>query len=252
MKLDCVLTACNNNPLYMDFIPIFIKVWNKLYPTVDVKIVFVNDNIPDELSQYTNNIILFKPIPNMSTAFITQYIRLLYPALLDYENGIMITDIDILPMNKIYYTKNIENIDDSKFVYLRHVLLNYSQIAMCYNVALNKTWAKIFDIHSTDCIVKRLTDVYSKINYAGHAQSGWFTDQIDFYTYVMKWNMKTNNFISLNDDNTGYNRLDRGTFSSIDEIKGRVQSGKYSDYHCCRPYNDYKTLNDLIVDLVDS
>ena len=25
MKLDCVLTACNNNPLYIEGIPIFIK-----------------------------------------------------------------------------------------------------------------------------------------------------------------------------------------------------------------------------------
>ena len=32
MKLDCVLTAVNENELYLDFIPIFIKTWNKLYP----------------------------------------------------------------------------------------------------------------------------------------------------------------------------------------------------------------------------
>ena len=118
MKLDCVLTACNDNPLYKDFIPIFIKVWNILYPNVDVKIIFINETIPDELIQYKNNIILFNPIPNMSTAFISQYIRLLYPAILNYENGIMITDMDILPMNEVYYTKNIETIDNSKFVYL--------------------------------------------------------------------------------------------------------------------------------------
>ena len=42
MKLDCVLTACNMNPLYSDFIPIFIKTWNKLYPAVDVKIIFIS------------------------------------------------------------------------------------------------------------------------------------------------------------------------------------------------------------------
>ena len=36
MKLDSVLTAVNVNPIYIDFIPIFIKTWKKLYPTVDV------------------------------------------------------------------------------------------------------------------------------------------------------------------------------------------------------------------------
>ena len=36
MKLDCVLTAVNDDPYYMDFIPIFVNTWNKLYPDVDI------------------------------------------------------------------------------------------------------------------------------------------------------------------------------------------------------------------------
>lgn len=32
MILDCVLTSVNTNPLYIDFIPIFVKTWNRLYP----------------------------------------------------------------------------------------------------------------------------------------------------------------------------------------------------------------------------
>ena len=38
MKLDCVLTACNNDPMYIDFIPNFVKAWNTLCPGADVKI----------------------------------------------------------------------------------------------------------------------------------------------------------------------------------------------------------------------
>ena len=49
MKLDCILTACNENPLYMEFIPYFIKVWKKLYPNVDVKIIFISNKIPNNL-----------------------------------------------------------------------------------------------------------------------------------------------------------------------------------------------------------
>ena len=251
MKLDCVLTACNDNPLYKDFIPIFIKVWNILYPNVDVKIIFINETIPDELIQYKNNIILFNPLPNMSTAFISQYIRLLYPAILNYENGIMITDMDILPMNEVYYTKNIETTDNSKFVYLRNVLLDEGQIAMCYNVALNQTWKEIFDINSIDSIKQRLIDVYAKLNYNGNpGQCGWFTDQIDFYNYVMKWNKITNNFVSLNDNNTGYNRLDRIIFSLTNEIKDQIILHSFSDYHCLRPYKDHQISNDTIVELL--
>ena len=42
MKLDCILTAVNENPLYIEFIPIFVKTWNKLYPDIDVKIIHLN------------------------------------------------------------------------------------------------------------------------------------------------------------------------------------------------------------------
>ena len=72
MKLDCVVTACNTTPLYIDFIPMFIKAWNKLYPDVDVIIILINDVIPDKFKEYMDNIILFEPIPNISTAFISQ------------------------------------------------------------------------------------------------------------------------------------------------------------------------------------
>ncbi len=37
MLLDCVLTACNTNNLYLDFIHYFIKFWKYLYKNVDIK-----------------------------------------------------------------------------------------------------------------------------------------------------------------------------------------------------------------------
>ncbi len=270
MKLDCVVTACNKNPLYMGFIPIFIKTWNKLYPFVDVKIVFISDNIPNEYKEYEKNLILFKPLLNISTAFISQYIRLLYPAILDYNNGIMITDMDMLPMNRTYYTKNIYEFSNDKFIYLRNVLLtNKQQIATCYNVAINKIWSEIFGINSIDDINIRLKEVYSGINYADvHGGSGWSTDQVDLYNYVMAWNQKTNNFISLQDNNTGFSRLDRGILTIGNETglrftirgaisllrsldrKNKIKRGFFSDYHCCRPHHKYENINNKIYNLL--
>ena len=242
MILDCVLTACNNNELYIDFIPIFIKSWNKLYPNVDVKIVLINDTIPIQIEEYKNNIILFKPISNISTAFISQYIRLLYPCILNYKNGVLITDIDMIPMNSTYYTKNIENISNNKFIYYRNVLLNDKEIAMCYNVALPETWKEIFNINSIDDIIKRLIDINNP---------NWSTDQIDLYIYIMKWKTKTNNFIYLNDINTGFNRLNRNNFSLNDnKIIQQIKQNYYSDYHMLRPYNEYKIINDEIFNLL--
>lgn len=254
MKLDCVLTACNDNPLYSEFIPIFIKTWHKLYPLVDVKIIFISDKIPEHLQEYNKNLILYKPESNISTAFISQYIRLLYPAILNYQNGILITDMDILPMNKTYYTKNIEKYTDDKFVYLRDVCLGDKQIAMCYNVAINKTWSDVFNIKSLEDISIRLKDVYSNLQHGYHIWgTGWYTDQTDFYKYVMDWNKNTNNFIFISDSLTGISRLDRHeSFSQniSDDLADKIKSGFYSDYHCLRPYSKYADINNEIYNLL--
>jgi hypothetical protein len=68
MKLDCVLTAVNENPLYLEFIPIFVKTWNKLYPSVDFKIILIAKAIPEEYKEYANNIIIFEPLEGVLTS----------------------------------------------------------------------------------------------------------------------------------------------------------------------------------------
>ena len=253
MKLDCVLTGINEDPLFLDFIPLFVKTWNKLYPHIDIKIILIATNIPTHLVKYQNNIILFKPIGNISTAFISQYIRLLYPAILNYKNGIMITDVDIIPMNRTYYTKNIEPFTDDKFIYFReNVCFNTNEIAMCYNVALPHIWNDIFHINSIEDIKERLIKIYKTIHYdGGRGKSGWCTDQLDLYKYVMEWNEKTNNFICLKENNTGFCRLNRNTFDINDKtIIRSIQHGKYTDYHCLRPFKQYESINNNIYKLL--
>ena len=59
MILEYVLTAINDNPLYIDFIPIFIKTWNKLYPNVKVIIILITT-----VSKKSLNYILISIIEN--------------------------------------------------------------------------------------------------------------------------------------------------------------------------------------------
>lgn len=246
MKLDCILTAVNENKLFIDFIPYFIKCWSKLYPNVDVKVVLIANTIPKDLLIFKDNIILFVPEKNISTCFISQYIRLLYPAILsNYENGIMITDIDIVPANRYYFTKNIKKFDNSNFIYMRNVLIDRKEFAMCYNVASYKTWSNIFGINKIEDIYLRLRQRNSEIKYKnGHGNAGWNTDQLDLYLYVKIWNDKTHKLIILNDKKTGFNRLNRHRFR-LDEtnIFSNITNSIYSDYYCYRPFKRYKEIN---------
>ena len=199
MLLDCVLTACNMNNLYYGFIPIFIKSWKKLYPNIDVIIILINDTIPKDIEEYKNYIILFNPIDNIPTDFISQYIRLLYPCILEYKNGVMITDMDMIPMNRTYYTENIKSFDNNKFIYFReNVLFEHKQLAMCYNVAVPKIWKDIFKINSLEDIKNQIKVIsQNNIIREGHGNIGWSIDQLVLYKIVMEWNSKTNNLICL-------------------------------------------------------
>ena len=189
----------------------------------------------------------------MSTAFISQYIRILYPSILKYKNGILTTDMDMIPMNSKYYIDNIKDIDNNKFIYYRDWFCKKSnQIAICYNIASPMIWKEIFNINSLTDIVNKLKDVYSNIKYSDeHGGLGWTTDQKNLYRQIINWNNKTNRFIHLNDKNTGYNRLDRLDFKKLNEkIINKIKNGFYSDFHMFRPYLKFKEINDKIVELL--
>lgn len=235
MLLDCVVTAVNENPLYLEFIPIFIETWKLLYPRVDTKIILIAEKIPDEYKEWEKHIILFEPIEGVSTAFTSQYIRLLYPCIMNYENGILITDMDMLPMNRTYYTENIKSYDNTKFIYYGEPPRIDKQIFMCYNVAVPGVWRDIFGIHSVDDMrdhIKNVPDVM------------WFTDQLVLYEKVMEWHGRTKNFVSLKGSDTGYKRLDRNTFHLGNEnLRRAITDGLFSDYHCYRPMSTYGAIN---------
>lgn len=252
MKLDCVLTAVNENPLYLDFVPIFIKTWNKLYPDVDVKIVMIMEHIPENLKCYEKHLILFKPIENVLTSYTSQIVRLFYPCLMNYENGVMITDMDILPMNRTYYTEPIKNIQNDMFVYYReNVCFEYNQLAMCYNIAVPSVWKNIFGINTIDDIRNTIKTISENTTIKeGHGNIGWCTDQLVLFDKVMKWNKISGNLICLKESFTNFHRLDRGFNLNDKEIQYKIKNGFYSDYHCYRPMSKYEKINYEIYDLL--
>lgn len=255
MKLSYVLTACNDNKLYKDFIPAFIFSWEKLYPSITIRILYISERYPHDLmnSPISEHIIWFPilDLDEISTAFISQFIRLLYPAILPNKGAVLITDIDMLPMNKSYYADFIKDIDEDRFVYLRDDLLDKQQIAMCYNVAMPKVWSEIFEITDMEDIVERLKTVYKTIEYNGApGENGWFTDQQYLYDKVTKWNKKTGKWVVIKDEDTNFKRLDRANMTLDDETIQRIKTGYYDDYHCLRPWDNFFRVNAQIIQLL--
>jgi len=244
MKVGTILTATDSNPLYCEFIPSFVKAWKKLIPEADICIVLIAHEIPDAYKPYADHIRLFPPIEGIHTAFQAQCIRLFYPRQIARDEGVLITDMDMLPMRRSYYTDPIANIPNDTFVVYRDVCLP-SEIAMCYNIAHPRVWESVFGSAS---IEDNFRKIYSEVSYDGqHGGSGWATDQIFFAKQFHAW---TGPKAVLDDRVTRFCRLDRvlpHQFINRLTLYGAIRGGVYADYHCLRPYSQYKELNDFVV-----
>ena len=253
MLIDCICTSCNNNSTFLPFIKPFIKSWTKLFPNIILKIIFINDKIPPYLSKFSKYLILFKPPNKMHTSFISQHIRLLYPALL--KGNILITDIDLFPLNRQYFINNIKKYDNNMFICFNQICgQKHDELPMAYNIANAKTWSEIFNIQSLNDIYNYLHFHYNKIQYNLNNGNGWYSDQKNLFTYITKWDKKNKRFLCLNDNNTHFCRLDRNYFNPTDfnhDFQKKIKFGLYTDYHALRPYQDHKHITDTIIHLTN-
>jgi len=185
MRLTTVIGSVNLNPNYYLFIPKQILFWNKF--NVKFIAVIVGNNIPEELTEYSTNIVLWNKNLNINSAFVAQNLRIYYPALLNLPNDelVMITDMDMLPTNDKYYKDELDIFTHNDFIYYRHIDKN--QIYMCYNAAHPEIWGNVFKIKNEKDIEDKINKTYVE-NYSGiPGSNGWFKDQEIMYKKLIKY-----------------------------------------------------------------
>jgi len=227
MKLTTVLSAVNNNPDYYMFIHKQILFWNKF--NIKFIAVFIGETLPNELKDYSKNIILWSKNLDLNSAFVAQNMRIYYPALINLpeDEMVMITDMDMLPTNGSYYIRDLEKYNTDDFIYYRHIDKN--QIYMCYNAAHPKTWAKVFNINSESDIEKSIYNNYT-IAYDGVPGSiGWFIDQETMYNKLIIYPY-------LKVLNRPLNRLETWTYKNHIEMGDKNFLSLYDDVHFHRSY----------------
>ena len=253
MKIGKCLVSCDANPLYIDFFPLVFRAWRDILG-IEVELALISDEIPSELIAFKEHITLFPPIRDVHTGFQAQCARLLLPQLckVEEDQAVIISDIDMVPMNRRYYIKLIAKISSDKFVvYRSNKLRENREIAICYNAATPKTWGDLFGK------VENMVDAESKIKlwhgavkYEGiHGGGGWSTDQELLFSKVEDF--EKDRIVRLRDRQLGFARLDRS------KIKGKlsfrqkflIMSRYYSDCHMKRPYSEFVDLNENIVDI---
>ena len=172
MNNKYVLVSSDMNKNYLSFFPIVHLLWNKLIG-IKVKLILINNIIQKYLEKYKDDIILFRPIKNMNTAFQAQCIRLLYPCLFKDDDIILISDIDILPINKSFFNIKVKD----KFIIMRDAYQTQNMFGMCHNIAKSIIWRQVFKVYNEKDIILRLKDWYNKDYKINKVNQYWYTDQ---------------------------------------------------------------------------
>jgi hypothetical protein len=197
--------------------------------------VYVGESLPEHLKD-DPAVRHFKPIEGWPTATQAQVIRLLYPALLGCDSAVVLSDMDIIPLQKEWFVDGFATAQPNQFVSLRGIDEANQQVYMCYVGARPQIWAEMFGITNEQSVRDRLTGLAQLFPADGaHGGKGWCTDQILLYQAVKHCEATCPEKLSLQPWTAEIPRLDRGrpdewlTWNHVTEAK--LQGKYYIDFH---------------------
>ena len=233
MKIKYAIMGSNMNPLYYDFWPIISKTWKEVFDITPVLGLICDE---DEYGLIKK----FKSIEGIDDGLQSQIVRFYLPSILD---GISVTsDIDMVPLSKKYFIDNIKTFDENKFYVMTSdnpECLRNHEYQMCYNIAKPQIFKNVLNIEDS------WVDFVNKLKDLGF---GWTTDQRYLYDMVNAYKNKED-IILLNRGFSGFadNRIDRAIWHYDPQA---VVQGYYIDSHLLRPYQQYKTEIDKLINLL--
>ena len=234
MKLSCVLVACNENTHYLDFWPAVKQAWWDIV-NIPCLMVYVGHELPVHL-QGEPAVIHFKPIEGWPTATQAQVIRLLYPALLKSDGAVLLSDMDMIPLQSEWFHKGFEPFAENQFVSLRGIDEAEKQVYMCYVGAKPETWSQLFGIQSVEDVRARMTQWSKEFQADGeHGGQGWCSDQQILYAHIKHWMQEAPERVGLVPWTAQIPRLDRGNpmewWNWSELLEEKLKNQAYVDFH---------------------
>lgn len=220
MSVPVVIFSSDNGELYRPFVEPVTASWKNIGFEVMCDII-------DENNCYVNPEII--PYGNQS-----QMIRALLPAL-HPERTFLISDVDMLPLSKKYFTQVMRLIDnDNKIVNVSaDAYTGQSRLPMCYFAGTGKAFSAVTGIKSREDISRVMTEWWKR-------DKGWETDEICFTEALLTSSAKNEIELSLYKrgwcQGVAIGRIDRGAWVYDKEA---LELGAYIDSHMLRPFTDY-------------
>jgi len=236
MKIDKVIVSSNNDEKYLTFWPIIKKAWNAI--GIEPLLIFTDKNPTDICS---NKDVVYFNTGELNPGFVARNIRVLYPAL--FQNKVcLLSDIDMIPLDKNYFSNRIKDISNDDFLMFRNNLTTESQIPICWNAAKGKVWGDIFNVSNEQDINNLLYKWYekSKVN----KDDEWYNDQIMLKKYITSYEKNNGKILKIDDTITEFRRLDRSNYSNA--LISIFKNERFTDFHMPTPYKKNRILIQLI------
>lgn len=233
------IMSWDQNHTFDFFWDIVSKAWSELIGIKPTLIFLGPKN--NNLNTSYGDIVYFPPISNIPTPFQAMAIRQLAAALFP-DDVCIITDLDMLPVNKQYFENAVKDLPQDNFaVFYPKFHKDKPQYMMCYTAAKGSTYAAVFKIkNKTDIKIKLIYWYTNFYKYFGNP-----TDERMLYKYLHEWKDKNSR---LNLLEIPLKRLDRPQWHLLDEKK--VKNKMYADIHLQRPYLNHKNDIDKVLNLL--
>lgn len=243
MKPDLVIHSSDSNPFYLDFWPLVSRVWKERF-NIEPLLVFIGeDDVP--ISETYGRVIRMKPIPDVPLYLQCQWIRFWIPSQFP-DKVCLLSDIDMFPISKRYFVRQIAHIPDSKYVHLNPT---HQFIPVCYHVAKGSTFKQVLGLEDSwedsirnlcamnmghDCSIDDPSNPILKNKIQWGADEEYTTRKIREYP-------DPSVFVFVD---RKHRRLDRSCWrwNSIE-----IETDEYADAHSIRPYSAHSEEIDRLI-----
>jgi hypothetical protein len=226
LKINRAIVSTDDNPLYYEFWPLVASAWNNFGIKATVAVV---GNL--NLDHSFGSIIKVPVIEGIPSGFIAQVIRFIIPCLFPEEVSI-IGDIDMVPLQKKYFTTKITSYSNENIIiFSADAYKSELRYPMCYIAAKGKYFQEIIGLKSTD-----YPSIRSFIIQLHALNLNWETDEL-YFAKCLSLSPLIDQTIFLKRGGWhpfASNRIDR------DNWKYSLLSfffNRYIDSHSLRPYS---------------
>jgi hypothetical protein len=262
-KVERILLSCDDNHLYLQFLPIVSLAWQKILG-IKPTLAYVTDKPLEQyawMKEYCQDIYTFPidyDLPNGKCRTFAARMIIRYW----FRNEIcMVSDMDMIPLNNIFQTILEKWSPEKLLVYGYNAYEfgdgdplqpirdpNLRKFPSCYTIATGDVWKEI--INPLNLSDKDVIKQWYNINYYDHKESvnkENFDDESLVRCLVQKWNPTRERVLGINRNihHVGFmlDRLDRSNWNVKWE---NLIKGFYIDAHCPRPMQNYLISMEMI------